>query len=949
MQRTEVNAVQRRRLLLLSTVAVLVGFATSAVDARQTTFDQPPRQAAGMQLAANADTAKLLEQAKQALAQHHPDVAAIFLRSALAADPDNADLRVELGTALFAAGDPTSAETELRSARQKGAPDAKVLPILYGVMLARQEDEQLLAQFPAPAESDTSALASETLRARSAALLRTGRVKDAATALDRALGFDRSVVNLIARAQLAQTMGQNGLASKMIDDAIAKSPKQTVALILKVDLLLQEKQEDKALEVANQLVGYYPNNAMALITRARVYSQKKDSAKALEDIDASLKVVPNMPLALYYKALLLEQDNHFKEAWTLVQDLPPTFVNSRPEIGSAVAQIAIRAGHVEIGTSMLSATVAKFPANLEARLRLASRYIELKDATRALQTLQPMSNSPDPRVVLLLAQAYDMEKQYSTAAEYAQKLSDAGLGGDSLKRKIAITNMQAGKIDTAIAELEKLDSASPGDPQVAGPLIGALIRKNDYEKAQEVTQKLTAAAPNQPYGPYFQGQLLLRKGDLDKAISAFSQAIEHDAKFIPALYERATAYGARGDLKAAEGDMRSILSADPNNMLAEINMAQLALRSGQKDAAETYLKHAVAAHPKEPLPVLVLASFEMQQKRFEDANAVVTGFLNRVPDNPNAIAMRAEILLASGKTDDAVNTLTDLAHARPKSPEIQMLLAKALSTAGQREKAVAAYQRALELSPSMYAAHLGLIQLALANKDPDAALKAAQNYADKQPGPLSAETLARTYATLKRTGDAVNVLLRTQKDYPNSATLLSLTAYLRAQGEAKRADDMLTDWIQKHPDDINARLAYATGEMQADPAAAETQYRAVLQLQPYNAGALNNLAWLLQQKNPKEAVSFAERAAKLAPDSPSVLDTLGWAKWLADDKTGALPILERAHGMDAANGEITYHLVLALDGNGRSDDAKKLLNQLLASKAQFSERSEAESLRAKWQ
>ncbi|HEX2634343.1 MAG TPA: tetratricopeptide repeat protein [Bradyrhizobium sp.] len=509
--------------------------------------------------------------------------------------------------------------------------------------------------------------------------------------------------------------------------------------------------------------------------------------------------------------------------------------------------------------------------------------------------------------------------------------------------------MQAGKIDTAIAQLEKLDSASPGDPQVAGPLIGALIRKNDYVKAQEVTEKLTSAAPNQPYGPYFQGQLLLRKGDLDKAISAFSLAIEHDAKFIPALYERATAYGARGDLKAAEGDMRSILSADPNNMLAQINMAQLALRGGKKDAAETYLKQAIDAHPKEPLPVLVLASFEMQQKRFDDASAVVTSFLNRVPDNPNAIAMRAEILLASGNTDDAVNTLTDLARSRPKSPEIELLLAKALSTAGQREKAVAAYQRALELSPSMYAAHLGLIQLALANNDPDAALAAAQNFADKQPGPQSAETLARTYAALKRTGDAVNVLLRTQNEYPNSATLLSLTAYLRAQGEVKRADGMLTDWIGKHPDDINARLAYATGEMQADPAAAEAQYRAVLQLQPYNAGALNNLAWLLQQKNPKEAVSFAERAAKIAPDSASVLDTLGWAKWLADDKTGAMPILERAHGLDMANGEITYHLVLALDGNGQREDAKKLLDQLLASKAQFQKRSDAESLRAKWQ
>ena len=66
--------------------------------------------------------------------------------------------------------------------------------------------------------------------------------------------------------------------------------------------------------------------------------------------------------------------------------------------------------------------------------------------------------------MVLLAQAYDMQHQYSKSIEYLEKASATGVGGDSLKRQIAITNLQAGNLDTAINELAKLNVTTPGDP-----------------------------------------------------------------------------------------------------------------------------------------------------------------------------------------------------------------------------------------------------------------------------------------------------------------------------------------------------------------------------------------------------------------------------------------------------------------------------------------------------
>jgi cytochrome c-type biogenesis protein CcmH/NrfG len=86
----------------------------------------------------------------------------------------------------------------------------------------------------------------------------------------------------------------------------------------------------------------------------------------------------------------------------------------------------------------------------------------------------------------------------------------------------------------------------------------------------------------------------------------------------------------------------------------------------------------------------------------------------------------------------------------------------------------------------------------------------------------------------------------------------------------------------------------------------------------------------------------------LAPNSADIADTLGWARVQQKDAAGGLPLLNKAHGLDPKNGEITYHLVMALDANAKHDAARGLLKALLASGAQFKDRSAAEQLSASW-
>jgi putative PEP-CTERM system TPR-repeat lipoprotein len=933
----------RRRLMLAVAVGALTGIflGTEPVYA---SFGEPATHGSNNPAGLN----NMMLQARQAIKQGHPNVAVIYLRNAANLAPKNADVRLELGYAYMQSGDMSSAVRELRAARQNGAPDARVLPLLYEAMIDHGESQALLDQFPQPDDNDRSDLAATTLRARGAAQMKTGRPDLAAPELDKALAIKRDAPTLVARARLAKDQNDLKLAMSLTDEAIAKSPKDVNGLLLKITLLQVTGKAEQALGPADNLVKQYPGNPMALLARAGIYMQMGQDGKARVDVDAALAQVKNLPQALYYKALLLERAKDTRGAWAIAQVLPPEFVNSRPEIGPVVAQMALAGGHNDVAMTLLSASVSKFPDNPEPRIYLAAQYLQMKNAQRALDTLLPMKDSQEARVMALLGQAYALQGQYGKATEYFEKASANGFGGDLLKRQLAVTSLTNGDMDTALKQLRDLNARQPGDSVTAGLLITALLRSNQIPEASKIADTLTAKAPKSPYGPLYQGQIFIANGDFNGAIGAFSRALAIDPKFVPALYDRAVARAARSDVKGANADIQAVLAADPKNTMAMIRGAELSMQMGQDQNALALLRRAVATDPKSSMSNLALTSFFIVRNRMKEAGDAVAAFLKRVPSDPTAQTMQAEIQLATGQVDPALATFRRLAATHPDSSQIQLLLGTALASKKDTNGALAAYKRAVQLSPKFSAGRSALIRYALATNHGDDAIAAAQDGVKQDPGTQSELLLASTYSALKKVDLAQAVLKQSLAQHPSEAAVIMSSQLYRMSKKPKLADALLTGWIAKHPNDIGARLDYAQGLMATNPAAAEQQFRAILKTQPQNIVALNNLSWLLQKKDPKQAVAYAEQAAKNAPNSAAVLDTLGWVRWQAKDGPGALSALQRAHATDGDNPEIAYHLAVVLQGTGHRDEAKKTLSGALAGNKPFDERQEAEALIVRW-
>jgi len=89
---------------------------------------------------------------------------------------------------------------------------------------------------------------------------------------------------------------------------------------------------------------------------------------------------------------------------------------------------------------------------------------------------------------------------------------------------------------------------------------------------------------------------------------------------------------------------------------------------------------------------------------------------------------------------------------------------------------------------------------------------------------------------------------------------------------------------------------------------------------------------------------MAERAYRLAGDNPGVLDTFGWILIHQDDVDRGTELLKRASKQLPGVAEVSYHYAVALQLSGEHQQARDILETLLADGKLFDGREHARQL-----
>jgi len=124
------------------------------------------------------------------------------------------------------------------------------------------------------------------------------------------------------------------------------------------------------------------------------------------------------------------------------------------------------------------------------------------------------------------------------------------------------------------------------------------------------------------------------------------------------------------------------------------------------------------------------------------------------------------------------------------------------------------------------------------------------------------------------------------------------------------------------------------------------KYQTVISINPDFVPACNNLACLLaeQGRDLKDALKLAEKANKLAPNRPEIVDTLGWVYYKNKDYKNATEMLEKANKLSANNPFILYHLGMSYNKMGKKDEARKMLEDVLKAYPCFEKKEEIEKI-----
>jgi Tfp pilus assembly protein PilF len=195
------------------------------------------------------------------------------------------------------------------------------------------------------------------------------------------------------------------------------------------------------------------------------------------------------------------------------------------------------------------------------------------------------------------------------------------------------------------------------------------------------------------------------------------------------------------------------------------------------------------------------------------------------------------------------------------------------------------------------------------------------------------------------------VLSARVKDVAPDAIAAALLAESRtSKGDEAGARKALEKAAEAGPSFAGVQLQLALIHQEAGnfPEAAK-RYRLVLETQPENAVALNNLAFGLavDMKSPEEARPYALRASALAPKDLYVLDTLAWIEHLLGNHAEAARLIAKVTAGIPNHLESRLHAAFIYAAVERWKEADAELQAALKLDAGITTRPEVRELQAR--
>lgn len=888
---------------------------------------------------------------KQLESKGEHKAAALELKNAVQLQPKNGETRLLLGKVLFNLNDYVHAEKELLKARELGAPAEEFLPLLGRIWQATGQYQKIIDEVK-PVPTLTKETTAAVYAARARALISLERIDVARQLLEEGekLAPDNDDIKLV-KAMILVIDKLDAQAMALLDAIIARDPRKVEAYYLKASILMNQGKHIEARALFERVIKIEPTQIVAHSAVATMLLSTGDIKSADAAIKSAESNVPGNLMVHYLRAWVDFSQGRYKEARVAISKVlakAPAHLQSQ----LLFAAISYELHDYEQARKNAERAYAGLPNNLYAARLAVSSLVKLNDGKAALGLLLPLlaKHGNDPVLMSLAGDAYALEKDYDKALTYLEKAQTLAPANDSIKARIANVMVAKGQSAKAIDLFTQVSKSQKGPVESDKTLIMLLLGNKQYDQALKTLDDLAKKSPKSASIQAFRALAYQGMNNRTAARKALEQALALDPAYFPAVRHLTELDKDSKNYVSARKRLEDFLEKDAKNAEAMFELAGIAYLEKQEKTYVTWLEKTIGAQPSYLQAYALLVNYHLAKNEPQKALSFARTSVSNNPDNPNALRLLGSTQAALKDHHASVSTFMRMTEKTPRSPTAFVFLAKAQVAAGDVSAARVSLDKALQLQPGFVDALDTLFQLELQAGSNDKALQLAMRIQRAQPNTVSGYNHeADVLILLGRTEQAIKAYELAMSKGGGSAVLAKLYKALQLAGKEKAASQRAADWLAKHPEDLLIRSVIAdTNLANQRYREAITQYEEVLRLsapsQPYVI--LNNLAYAyLQAKDPR-ALATAERALKLAPRSPTVLDTYGWVLTEQGRAKEALPFLHEALGKAPNARSTRYHYAVALSLSGQKAEAKRELQSLLQGGKAFPEIELARALAA---
>ncbi|MGZ5040337.1 MAG: tetratricopeptide repeat protein [Usitatibacter sp.] len=484
---------------------------------------------------------------------------------------------------------------------------------------------------------------------------------------------------------------------------------------------------------------------------------------------------------------------------------------------------------------------------------------------------------------------------------------------------------QRGDTDGAIAVYQRL-ARELKDPQIAKRAVETAIRARSFGPALESATLLLELDPESTLAREIMAALLANEADLNKARDMIAGILEKTANRGPILMQLSHLFGKFPDKAAVLATTREVTARYP---IPESRYAVgvTALVAGNVDAAATEADAALEMKPSwEPAAIL-----KAQVLRKSAPAEIIPFYQEFVAANPASQEVRMQLgreLAAERRIPEAreqFRAVEKLAHGDSQASYAIGLLSLQLEDFSDAQVAFTkALKQGYRDPTSIY---LGLGQAAEGLKHYDEAIGWYQkvDQGDWVRAQLKIATLIARQQGLAAGREYLQKIEPRSED--DSVQMVQVEAQLlRDAKEWQATYDLLTTAVAKYPDSYELLYDRAMAAERLDKIdVLEADLRKVIKMKPDYAHAYNALGYTLAEKTQRlaEAKDLIEKAYKLAPDDPFIMDSLGWVNFRMGEVGEALKHLQTAYSAKP-DPEIAAHLGEVLWSNGKHDEAQRI-------------------------